>query len=197
MVALPPRFAGAAAGGTVCARTVELVDVMPTLCDLAGVPLPEGTCDGRSLAPVLLPREGEPLEDRPAITEVRHGAKLRGASVRTVRYRYTEWNGGAAGAELYDHDNDPHEMNNLAKDYTGKPTTAPRVGPPLPGDLGRPMLNAGVLPGASINAGAPVDQRAEHVEKERLGQLHDTAPTASIMSCRAEMSRWRELSKPL
>ena len=39
-----------------------------------------------------------------------------GYSVRTERWRYTEWDGGKAGAELYDHDADPHEWNNLAKD---------------------------------------------------------------------------------
>ena len=30
--------------------------------------------------------------------------------------RYTEWDGGQAGVELYDHDNDPRELKNLAKD---------------------------------------------------------------------------------
>jgi DNA repair protein RadC len=39
-----------------------------------------------------------------------------GRSVRTERYRYTEWNAGAAGAELYDHTSDPRELHNLAAD---------------------------------------------------------------------------------
>ena len=39
-----------------------------------------------------------------------------GRSVRTNRWRYTEWDGGRRGAELYDHDNDPHEWQNLASD---------------------------------------------------------------------------------
>jgi type IV secretory pathway VirB10-like protein len=72
----------------------------------------------------------------------------------------------------------PEGMNNLAKDYTGKPTTAPRVGPPLPGDLGRPMLNAGVLPGASINAGGPVDpevqRQNQEIEAARVSRLFST-----------------------
>ena len=86
----------------------------------------------------------------------------------------------------------PEGMNNLAKDYTGKPTTAPRVGPPLPGDLGRPMLNAGVLPGASINAGAPVDpeiqRQNQEIEAARVSRLFSTtnvrqvAGTATVAS---------------
>jgi uncharacterized sulfatase len=39
-----------------------------------------------------------------------------GRSVRTERWRYTEWDGGKRGAELYDHENDPHEWHNLAND---------------------------------------------------------------------------------
>ena len=37
-------------------------------------------------------------------------------SVRTERWRYTEWDGGKQGVELYDHDADPHEQRNLAAD---------------------------------------------------------------------------------
>jgi hypothetical protein len=39
-----------------------------------------------------------------------------GRSVRTERWRYTEWDDGRLGAELYDHDGDPHEHKNLAQD---------------------------------------------------------------------------------
>jgi iduronate 2-sulfatase len=41
---------------------------------------------------------------------------IMGYSVRTEHWRYTEWDGGAAGSELYDHMSDPHEWQNLAKD---------------------------------------------------------------------------------
>ena len=41
---------------------------------------------------------------------------VTGRSVRSERYRYTEWGDGQAGAELYDHQSDPHEWRNLASD---------------------------------------------------------------------------------
>ena len=37
-----------------------------------------------------------------------------GRSVRTERYRYTEWNDGKEGEELYDYQSDPKELKNLA-----------------------------------------------------------------------------------
>jgi uncharacterized sulfatase len=48
-----------------------------------------------------------------ALTVVKRGPVL-GRSVRTERYRYTEWDGGNQGAELYDHATDPGEWVNLA-----------------------------------------------------------------------------------
>jgi hypothetical protein len=39
---------------------------------------------------------------------------IMGRSIRTPQWRYTEWNGGAAGVELYDEIHDPHEFTNLA-----------------------------------------------------------------------------------
>ena len=44
------------------------------------------------------------------------GRQLPGHSVRTERWRYTEWDDGKKGTELYDHDADPHEWKNLADD---------------------------------------------------------------------------------
>jgi arylsulfatase A-like enzyme len=39
---------------------------------------------------------------------------FKGYSIRTERYRYTEWDGGRQGTQLYDHQSDPHELHNLA-----------------------------------------------------------------------------------
>ena len=50
------------------------------------------------------------------------------------------------GSELYNTNNrnTPDGLANLPRDYTGLPKPVPQLGPPLPGDLGRPMANAGV-----------------------------------------------------
>ena len=91
----------------------ELVDHLADLCGLT----PPSNLEGKSLRPLL----ENPLAEwiKPAITQVLHGGggrRVMGYSVRTERWRYTEWNGGKAGAELYDHETDPHEYQNLAKD---------------------------------------------------------------------------------
>jgi arylsulfatase A-like enzyme len=108
LVALPDgRSAGRA-----CARTVELLDLYPTLAELAGLKVPPGL-EGRSLVPLL--QDPGAAWDKPARSVTRRG-KTMGKTVRTERWRYTEWDGGATGAELYDHAADPHELKNLAAD---------------------------------------------------------------------------------
>jgi uncharacterized sulfatase len=52
---------------------------------------------------------------RPAFTEVWH-KQARGMSMRSGRWRYTAWDGGKSGRQLYDHDTDPQELKNLADD---------------------------------------------------------------------------------
>ena len=97
-------------------RTVEFVDIYPTLADLCGL-TPPLNLEGRSLRPLL--ENPKAHWTKPAITQVvrnEGGRHYMGYSVRTERWRYSEWNGGAAGAELYDHEADPHEYQNLAKD---------------------------------------------------------------------------------
>jgi iduronate 2-sulfatase len=97
-------------------RTVELVDIYPTLADYCGL-RPMGTLEGRTLRPLLdNPKARWAI---PAVTQqVRNdgGNRIMGYSLRNERWRYTEWDGGKAGAELYDHFEDPHEWHNLAKD---------------------------------------------------------------------------------
>lgn len=93
-------------------RLVELIDVYPTLADLAGL-TPPANLPGASLRP-LLAKSDAPWS-RPAFTQVERGG-FPGRSVRTARWRYTEWDEGKQGTELYDHETDPKEMKNLAAD---------------------------------------------------------------------------------
>ncbi len=98
--------------GAVSPRLVEFIDIYPTLADLAGLPL-AGKVHGASLRPLLANPTAE--WNRPAFTQVQRGT-FPGHSVRTPRWRYTEWDDGKQGTELYDHDADPGEMHNLAGD---------------------------------------------------------------------------------
>lgn len=106
---------GAKGNGRPSQSLVELLDVYPTLCDLAGVPAPENL-EGRSLRPVLADPKAS-IHDG-AFTQARRGPNAQnwGRSVRTARWRCTEWDEGRNGIELYDHDADPREYTNLAND---------------------------------------------------------------------------------
>ncbi len=95
-----------------CARPVELIDLFPTLAELCGLARPEGL-EGSSLVPLL--KRPEASWDRPAHTMVFH-KDVCGKSVRTDRWRLTEWDKGKHGTELYDHEKDPNEYTNLADD---------------------------------------------------------------------------------
>lgn len=110
------RSPDSAARGRVAEEVVEFVDVYPTVAELCGLTAP-ADLPGRSLRPLL---DGDPGDWRGrAFTQVLRpgdGEMIMGRSVRTDRWRYTEWNGGAAGAELYDHFYDPGEFVNLADD---------------------------------------------------------------------------------
>ena len=102
--------------GEVSVRPVELVDLYPTLAELAGIDAPK-TLEGFSLKPLLENPKAE--WSHPAFTQEQRGGSEKGFpghTVRTERYRYTEWDLGAKGTELYDHERDPQELNNLASD---------------------------------------------------------------------------------
>ena len=100
------------ARGQASPRTVELVDLYPTLADLAGLQTP-ADLHGVSLNRLLDDPQAE--WKQPAFTQVARGG-FPGHSVRTERWRYTEWDNGKQGSELYDHDADPQEYRNLASD---------------------------------------------------------------------------------
>ena len=105
---VPLIFAGPGVGkGQKVASPAELLDIYPTLGELAGLPAQPGL-EGRSLAPQLAdpqaPREG------PAITTHNHDNH----GVRTENWRYIHYADGSE--ELYDMVNDPNEWTNLAGD---------------------------------------------------------------------------------
>lgn len=113
-----------AAPGRKAARSpalVELVDVYPTVASLCRVPAPP-QLEGLSLAPLLeaparaWKRAAFTMQGRgKERTEAARDIQFTGTSIRTARYRYTEWDGGKEGVELYDHQQDPREVTNLAE----------------------------------------------------------------------------------
>lgn len=113
------RTPHASGNGQTCSRVVEFVDIYPTLLDAANVAHPQGQrLDGQSLVPLL--NQPDETWAEYAVTQVLRPADSRlprpvmGRSIRTARYRYTEWAEGDAGAELYDYHSDPGEFQNLA-----------------------------------------------------------------------------------
>lgn len=117
-------------GGKIAAPT-EMVDLYPTLVDLCGLPRPPHLM-GESLRPLLEGQAADP--DAVAFTvansragwmhrELR-GKQILGHTIRTPRYRYTEWNAGEFGRELYDYESDPEEYDNLAERAEYKQLTA-------------------------------------------------------------------------
>lgn len=93
--------------GLECSQPAELLDIYPTLLDLAGLE-PKDDLEGLSLFPQI--KNVKTIRETPAITTHNPGNN----SVRSVRYRYIRYANG--DEELYDHDQDPHEHINLASD---------------------------------------------------------------------------------
>ncbi len=108
------RWPGHIPAGTECDAFVSLVDLMPTMLDMAGVGIPDGL-DGRSLLSWL---HGEKVAAWPDdIFAEFHGYESALFSQRMVRTRSWKYvyNPGAED-ELYDVESDPGELRNLAPD---------------------------------------------------------------------------------
>ena len=128
---------GVSKKGGVAKTPVSHVDLFPTLAELCGVTAP-GNVQGQSLVPIL--RDPSATGRGWALTQVHRtggagtekmkgkakggGQRFNGYSLRTSRWRYTEWAEGAQGRELYDHDSDPKELTNLAGNAAHAQTVA-------------------------------------------------------------------------
>ncbi|MDJ1134365.1 arylsulfatase [Streptomyces iconiensis] len=147
---------------TVCDTVAELRDVMPTLLDAAGVPVPEGL-DGHSLLPAA---RGE----SPRVREWLHGEHvLLGQSLQWLtdgREKYV-WMSGSGTEQLFDLAEDPGELTDLARD----PAAAHRVErwrARLVSELsGRPE---GFVARGALVPGRPVDPVLPHLRERARGQ---------------------------
>lgn len=101
------------------AAPAEFIDIFPTLCELTGLPNP-GKLDGKSLVPMM--QDPTAAVKPVAVSQYSYNGCM-GYSIRTERYRYTEWvkdwrtflpvdPNRVRGRELYDYQKDPDETMN-------------------------------------------------------------------------------------
>ena len=122
---IPFMFAGPGiAKNKYVGQPVELLDLFPTVFELAGVkPSPQN--EGKSLVPLLDNNPTTKINKKFAVSQYHRGKDKEGYSLRDNRYRYTEWHGNGyksfkpykneniVGRELYDYQKDPLETKNL------------------------------------------------------------------------------------
>ena len=98
-----------------CKRIVETLNIYPTLADICLLDQQPEDLQGVSMKSLL--QKPDTIWQRAAYTTVDHKDRshqtVTGRSIRAERYRYTEWDEGAKGGELYDYQEDPNEFNNL------------------------------------------------------------------------------------
>ena len=99
--------------GSICKQPVDLTVLYPTMLELCGL-INDPRCDGPSAVSLL--RDPDALWPYPTISTYGRGNH----SVRTKRWRYIRYADGSE--ELYNHDYDPNEWTNLAKQPSMVPT---------------------------------------------------------------------------
>jgi type IV secretion system protein VirB10 len=120
-----------------------------------------------------IPAEMRLRPSRPPVTRLSRKVLLglgivAAAGIAAALFVALEPHRQTASTELYNTSNrsTPEGLNSLPRDYTGLPKNVPRLGPPLPGDLGPPIANAGApAPVMASNAG---QQEEEAALKSRL-----------------------------
>ena len=116
-VPLMVRYPRAIKAGTVVHGHANSVDIMPTLLEYAGVPIPKGV-HGRSLKPMF---EGKAADqDRLGFCE--RGARAGGRMIRTESWKYAVYDDGRR--ELFDLKKDSGETKDLSADTTRRSTLA-------------------------------------------------------------------------
>ena len=106
------RAPGMGTTGSSSRRLVELIDLYPTLAELAGLESPVGI-EGRSLVPLL---DDPELDWKQAVFSQVTVGRNEGRSVRTENLRYTAWNKGQRAVELFDYASDPTENDRPGAD---------------------------------------------------------------------------------
>jgi choline-sulfatase len=115
-VPLIVKFPNQRHAGNLVAGQVRLIDVMPTVLDVAGIPdHSRPSMDGASLVPLTAGHQWLKVrkpQDHPAITEILLRGKHLTVAVRDGHYKFIM--GDGRSDELYDLNRDPGETTNLA-----------------------------------------------------------------------------------
>jgi len=154
---VPLLFSGPGITKGTCNRTVELLDIFPTLLELCAFPA-RSDLEGHSLMPQL--KDGNAPREWPAITTHNQGNH----TIRTEDWRYIRYADGSE--ELYDLKADPNEWTNLASkpDLAAKKTELAKWLPkidkaPVPGSKSR-ILTYEPITGEAIWEDKPIDKKA-------------------------------------
>jgi type IV secretion system protein TrbI len=142
----------------------------------------DGEDERHSDIPPVAPPDLRLRGERPPVTRLSRkiliglGAMSALAVAGALGYALQTRNKQQAGQELLSTQNSPSAegLAALPKDYTGLPRQAPPLGPPLPGDLGKPILNAGAAPNTVVSATTPdpdAQHRSQEIEAARVSRL--------------------------
>jgi uncharacterized sulfatase len=157
---VPLIFAGAGVPrGKVVTHPVELLDIYPTLAELAGLKAPSGL-EGKSLVPAM--KSDKPAPNAHAFSMIYHydiatGTDILGRSVKTGAYRYNEWSNNRHDRELYLTGQPPEDCDNLA-DQTDT-AAQQREGEQLLHELKQPKPGPVARPRALFKNGKPGRQK--------------------------------------
>ncbi|MGW8951829.1 sulfatase-like hydrolase/transferase [Streptomyces sp. NPDC055709] len=174
-------------GGGLVRHPVSTVDLMPTLVEAAGLPLPDGV-QGRSFLPLV---GGGDDPERPEEVFVQISESHVGRAVRTARWKYAVAAPGAdpwhdAGAaryvetELYDLHADPHELDNLAGRASHR-----EIADQLGESLKRWMVQVGeerpeIEPAPALDpSGRRTDPEVRQLPWEKIPFAHHAVPPTS------------------
>lgn len=149
----------------------------------------DDTVDGTADETPRPPQEMRLRTARPAVTRLSRKVLLGLGAVAMVGVGGAlifalKPQGGTGPTELYNttNRNPPEGLSTLPRDYSGLPRSVPQLGPPLPGDLGRPILNAGGSAPGMPTPAAPADpetqRRLQEIEAARTSHLFTTTGIA-------------------
>lgn len=173
-VPLLVRAPGMKLAGKSASSLVELVDVFPTLAELAGLPVPK-QLEGESFVSIL--KDPTATTKTAALSQYPRGKSLMGYSMRTSTHRLTQWidrqSGELKGTELYDYANGLVESENIAS-----------KSPSLVGELSRKLVGLFGLSNRS-------QQPAKNDSDSQLTESFESAKAGSFKELKTKLGIWK------